>query len=261
MAELEKLEYPKPNREFIYDTFNAFAKLHPWVAAENIRPKSIAREMFENLLSFTDYVKEYGLERGEGLVLRYLSEMYKTLVQSVPLSARNEAVDDVVTYFGAIVRSVDSSLLDEWERLREGADVRRGAEPSAPPIDENDVTRDPKAFTVLVRNALFGIVRALSRRDYVAASAMVTAGDVARTPRELDQAMVPFFSEHAVLRTDPAARSPANTRIERREGSWRVEQILCDNDDANDFRLLVDIDLAASREAGAPVIAVVEIGT
>jgi hypothetical protein len=46
MEELEKLEYPKPNREFVYDTFNAFSGRHPWVGQENIRPKSIAREMF-----------------------------------------------------------------------------------------------------------------------------------------------------------------------------------------------------------------------
>jgi hypothetical protein len=38
IAELDKLEHPKPNKDFIYDTFNAFAKRHPWVGQENIRP-------------------------------------------------------------------------------------------------------------------------------------------------------------------------------------------------------------------------------
>src|SRR5262249_36699538 len=85
MAELEKLEYPKPNAGFIYDTFNAFAREHPWIQEDNIRPKSIARDMIEQFLSFAEYIKEYGLERGEGVLLRYLSDVYKTLVQSVPL--------------------------------------------------------------------------------------------------------------------------------------------------------------------------------
>src|SRR5262249_49153017 len=99
IAELEKLEYPKPNRDFVYDTFTAFAKKHPWVGQENIRPKSIAREMFETFQSFPEYVKDYGLERGEGLLLRYLSDVYKTLVQTVPAPAKTLEVDDVITYF------------------------------------------------------------------------------------------------------------------------------------------------------------------
>src|SRR6202007_2332162 len=69
LAEMEKLEYPKPNREFVYETFNAFADRHPWVGQENIRPKSIAREMFENFRSFAEYVLDYELQRSEGLLL------------------------------------------------------------------------------------------------------------------------------------------------------------------------------------------------
>ena len=54
MEELEKLEYPKPNRDFIYSTFNAFADRHPWVGTENVHPKSIVREMFEEFRSFAE---------------------------------------------------------------------------------------------------------------------------------------------------------------------------------------------------------------
>jgi superfamily II RNA helicase len=260
MAELEKLDYPKPNKDFIYDTFNAFTKKHPWVGTENIRPKSIAREMFENLLSFPDYVKDYGIERAEGLLLRYLSEVYKVLVQSVPTSAKNEAVLDVITYFGAIVRSIDSSLLDEWERMQSGHPESR-EEQLAEPIDANDVTRDPKAFTVLVRNAAFSFVRALSRGDYVSAASALEPGEEPWTPRRLEEALAPFWAEHPVLRTDPAARSPGNTRIEKLDGRWRVEQVLCDGEEANDWHVLMTIDLAASREAGRPTLVVTEIGS
>ena len=91
MEELEKLEYPKPNREFIYSTFNAFADRHPWVGQENIRPKSIAREMFEKFRSFADYIKDYELQRAEGVLLRHLTSVYKVLAQTVPDAAKNEA--------------------------------------------------------------------------------------------------------------------------------------------------------------------------
>src|SRR2546430_11478902 len=88
MDELEKLEYPKPNREFVYSTFNAFADRHPWVGQENIRPKSIAREMFESFRSFSDYIKDYDLQRAEGLLLRHLSRVHKVMTQTIP--ARSE---------------------------------------------------------------------------------------------------------------------------------------------------------------------------
>ena len=91
MAELEKMEHPKPLRDFVYTTFNAFADRHPWVGEENIRPKSIAREMFEGFRSFSDYVQEYDLERAEGLLLRHLNSVYKVLSQTVPDGVKTDA--------------------------------------------------------------------------------------------------------------------------------------------------------------------------
>src|SRR5678815_5277044 len=98
MEELEKLEYPKPNRDFIYSTFNAFAAKHPWVGQENIRPKSIAREMFENFRSFADYVRDYELQRSEGLLLRHLNSVFKVLSQTVPDAAKTEQVVEMEVY-------------------------------------------------------------------------------------------------------------------------------------------------------------------
>src|SRR5690606_10006795 len=103
----------------IYATFNAFAAAHPWVGEENIRPKSIARDMYERYLSFSDYIREYELQRSEGLLLRYLSGVYKTLARSVPEACKTEQTEEIEDFLGAIVRAVDSSLLDEWERLRD----------------------------------------------------------------------------------------------------------------------------------------------
>jgi hypothetical protein len=253
IAELEKLEYPKPNREFIYDTFNAFARRHPWVGEDNIRPKAIARDMFEKFQSFSEYVKEYGLERGEGILLRYLSDVYKTLVQTVPAPAKTNEVSELVTYFGAIVRAVDSSLLDEWEMMRRGVPGEVAAAPEVVVTGEADVTADEKEFTVLVRNAVFAFVRALARKDWLAAAAMVEKGEW--TADRLDAEFTAFFAEHAALRTDPKARSPENTRIvSKDDGLWQVEQILLDTEEANDWALVFAIELGRSREEARPVL-------
>ena len=119
MEELDKLEYPKPLRDFVYDTFNAFADRHPWVGEENIRPKSIAREMFENYKSFAEYVLEYDLQRSEGLLLRHLNSVYKVLSQTVPDSRRPTRCWRSSGTSRRMVRGVDASLADEWERMRD----------------------------------------------------------------------------------------------------------------------------------------------
>ena len=266
MAELEKLEYPKPNRDLVYDTFNEFARKHPWVKTENIRPKSIAREMVESVMSFTEYVREYGLERMEGLLLRYLSDVYKTLVQTVPARAKDERVDELITTFGAIVRQVDSSLLDEWERLKnpyelfEPTPVREELEPAG----SMDITKDEKAFTVLVRNEIFRLIRALARRDWVEAARIVAPSpDVeAGEAQRIEGALRPFFEAHQFLRVDPEARSPKHTTIDRSSAdAWRVRQVLLDAEEDNDWFFDATIDLAKSREAARPVLSLERIGT
>ena len=166
MEELEKLEYPKPLRDFVYSTFNAFADRHPWVGEENIRPKSIAREMFEGFRSFSDYVQEYDLERAEGLLLRHLNSVYKVLSQTVPDGVKTDTVREMELYLRDMLRGVDSSLLDEWERMRD-PDYRPlgtgGAELRPPrPEEPPDVTRDAKAFTAAIRTRVFAFLRAWS---------------------------------------------------------------------------------------------------
>jgi superfamily II RNA helicase len=260
IAELEKLEYPKPNADFIYDTFNAFAKRHPWVAGDNIRPKSIARDMVEQFLSFREYVKEYGLERSEGLLLRYLSEVYKVLAQTVPEADRSEELDELRTFFGAMVRQVDSSLLDEWERMREGSETRTAAptsEETLEPEGSRDVTRDTRAFMVLVRNEVFSLVRALARRDFAEAAHI---GGSELGPADVERAMEAFYPEHGSLRTDPAARSPKLLTIEQGEWSWDFAQVLMDAEEHDDWVVSGSVDLERSREEGRAVLSVRRIG-
>src|SRR5690606_32196005 len=81
---LAQVEHPKPNREWTYADFDEFRTRHPWVGSDNVKPKSIAREMFERAMTFGEYVQDYGLKRSEGVLLRYLSDVFKGLVQNVP---------------------------------------------------------------------------------------------------------------------------------------------------------------------------------
>ncbi len=260
MAELEKLEYPKPHREFIYGSFDTFSAKHPWVGHENIRPKSVAREMYETFMSFAEYVKEYDLQRAEGLVLRYLSEVYKALVQTVPDPAKDEGVHEIITYLGAIVRQVDSSLLDEWERMKDPtAILAPKAERAAP--EAWDVTRDPKAFTVLIRNEMYQLLRTLSWRNYEAAAELLPGGEAPLRPSEIEAMMAPFHAEHGAIRLDPQARSPKNTMIVQGQHAWEVKQILCDAEDDNDWVIECSIDLARSREESKPVLRLLRIGS
>ncbi len=186
MEELEKCEYPKPNQEFIYSTFNAFADRHPWVGQENIRPKSIAREMFESFRSFSDYIRDYELQRAEGVLLRHLNRVYKVLAQNVPDAAKNDQIREMELYLGSMIRQVDSSLLDEWEKMRDPNFQRAETKEVRPPGAEEaaqDVTRDTKAFTAAIRNRIFIFLRGLVIADYEAALASLSEGRVPRDPK------------------------------------------------------------------------------
>jgi hypothetical protein len=265
MEALSKLEHPKPQREFIYGTFNEFAAKHPWVG-ENIRPKSVAREMFETGQSFNEYVKEYNLERGEGVLLRYLSDVYKVLVQTVPLGAKTEEVHDIIEYFWAIVRNVDSSLLDEWERMRDPSKTIHEKVIGDVKDEPFDVTRNTRGFTILVRNAMFQILRALASRDYEEVAAIAAEGDKPWTPDEIQAAMAPYFEEHKEIRTDPVARSPNNTIVRDETsgapaGIWEITQIICDPEGNNDWMLDCVVDLDKSRQAERPIVTLRRIAT
>ncbi len=258
IAELEKMTYPKPNAEFIYGTFNEFAKHHPWVSVENIRPKSIAREMFEGFFSFNDYITEYGLARSEGLLLRYLSDVYRTLTQTVPTSARGELTEELEIYLGALVHATDSSLVDEWERLLDVAapeSITVAEADLAPKADHVDITSDERAFTVLIRNVLFSFLRALVREDFDTAIQLVSASSPSWNAMRLRNAFTDFWPEHSAIRLDPEARSPKHLRIvERNSQEWRFEQVICDPEDHNDWALFGVVDLEQSKQSGHPVI-------
>jgi superfamily II RNA helicase len=264
IAELEKVTYPKPNAEFVYGTFNDFARRHPWVSAENIRPKSIAREMYEGFFSFNDYVTEYGLARSEGALLRYLSDVYRTLEQTVPLSARGELTEELESYLGAIVHGTDSSLVDEWERLLASEPPteasRTDAAVALPAADRVDITSDERTFTVLLRNRLFSLLRALARDDLEGALLLLGNSEPTWSLSRLKTCLAEYYADHTGIDLSPKARAPQLLRVtERQPTHWRFEQVISDPDEHNDWAIFGTVDLEASRSAGHPVLMIERI--
>lgn len=257
MAKLEEIEHPKPRRDFLYDTFNAFAAAHPWVEEETVRPKSIAREMYERYLSFADYVREYGLERVEGLLLRHLAQVWKVLAQTVPQPAKNEAVIEMEDYFRELVRGVDSSLMDEWERLRNPAFEQQPvpAKPARPATF--DVTRDREAFRRLVRTSILGFLQDAAARDWEHAAERVEpgTGHVAESGtgyvRQLEAAFAAYWESKGRLRLDPEGRAAKHTHWVEPDG---VAQVLVDSSGDNDWEARFTIDWAASRTQNRAVL-------
>jgi superfamily II RNA helicase len=266
MAELEKVEYPKPLADFVYSTFNEFAALHPWVGAENIRPKSVAREMVERYMTFNDYVSEYGLDRAEGVLLRYLSDAYKTVVQTVPESYREERIEDVIAFLRGTVRGVDASLLDEWERMRDpsyrmAAPDQRAALAELPPRPSQP-DDDPRAFAARVRNELHRLLVAFAARRWEAAAAALHQPDGAWPPARLEAAMQPYYAEHAAIDARPVARLPHNTFLEKTgPRSYAARQRIVDPEGEVDWVIECSIDLAQPRPAEAPLLELVRVGT
>ncbi|HET9955835.1 MAG TPA: DUF3516 domain-containing protein [Polyangiaceae bacterium] len=252
MAELEKVEHPQPNLEFLRDSFALFTKDHPWVMRENLHPKSVAREMLENFQSFSGYVKEYGFLRSEGLLLRYLSEVYKTLVQTVPELARTEELNEAVEFLGTIVRGVDSSLIDEWERMRDPSyrPDSRGDGAAEPAF--HDITEQRRTFTALIRNLMFSFLRAIEQRDYESARDLVEAGE-SFTPAELERVFSPLFEAGQAIDLGPQGRSPRNTQVDVGEYHWDVTQNIMIEGEVSEYTVRGRVDVERSRAAKRPI--------
>jgi hypothetical protein len=212
--------------------------------------------MWERAMTFSEYVAFYGLARSEGLVLRYLTDAYRTLRASVPEAARTEALTDLTAWLGGLVRQVDSSLLDEWEQLTSGdsQSVDAAVRPPAP----ETLTGDVRAFTILVRNALFRRVELAALRRYAELGELdAGSGWDAEAWRT---AMEQYFVEYDRVGTGGDARSAGMLHVTPAEGSWHVRQVFDDPDGDHDWGISATVDLAASDEAGEPVLAVTAVG-
>lgn len=253
LARLDEVEWPKPLKEFLYTTFDAWAVHHPWLGQENLRPKSIVRDLYERAMTFREYVNYYGIKGSEGALLRYLTDAFKGLQKTVPDSLWTSELEDLFEWLGALVRQVDSSLLDEWERLQNPEQLSEEIRPQAV-----DITTQTRAFQVMIRNATFRWVQLLSRRDYVGL-AQEAEGDLSDVGR-VKEVVSSYWEDFSEVATDAEARSSRwLVETARDQTQVIVEQIVCDPEGFNEWRLRGVVELEASREAGEAVVKLTDI--
>ena len=253
LARLDEVEWPKPLKEFLYTTFDAWAVHHPWLGQENLRPKSIVRDLYERAMTFREYVNYYGIKGSEGVLLRYLTDVFKGLQKTVPDSLWTSELEDVFEWLGALVRQVDSSLLDEWERLQNPEQLNEEIRPQA-----FDITTQTRAFQVMIRNATFRWIQLLSRADYTGL-AQEAEGDLS-DPERIKEVVSTYWEDFNEVTTDPEARSSRwLVETARDQTQVIVEQIVCDPEGFNEWRLRGVVELEASREAGEAVAKLTDI--
>lgn len=237
MEALEEVEHPKPEAEVIYQMYNDFVVRNPWAKAAGVRPKNVAREMFENWSSFEDYVKNYALEKSEAVLLRHLSEVWKVLAQTVPEALKDESLIEAEEFFETLVRTVDSSLLDEWEKMQNPEGLAE-KEATPLPVKKAPLTRRKAEFERSVRRAVFDVIKTMAHGTWSRMG-------------ELDG----YFDEHEMIRLDPEARSKQHFR-------WKddqVEQTLIDENGDNDWEVIFQLDRKASDEQDQAVLVVDEV--
>ena len=250
---VEEITWPRPLADLLDGAYDIYAEGHPWVTEYELRPKSVAREMYEMAMTFTEFVGFYKLASSEGLVLRYLADAYKALRRTVPEEVRTEELADLTEWLGELVRQVDSSLLDEWEQLvNPAADVDSSVVDTGPP----PVTANVRAFRVLVRNAMFRRVELAALRKWDDLAALDADWDADRW----HAAMADYYAEHDEVRTGAAARGPALLHIEQQPDKWLVRQVFDDPAGDHDWRIEAEVDLAASDDAGTAVVRVLDVG-
>ncbi len=240
--------YPKPLEEQIDTAYQAYCEKVPWARDFEPAPKSVLRDMLETGCDFKSYIQSYKIERCEGILLRYLAEAFRALDRTVPADKKTPQLDDVVAWLGLIVRSVDSSLVDEWAAAGQPIDA-------APPKLADEVVADRRGLTVLVRNALFHRVRlaARDRADELGALDEDWGFGTLRWKRVLDA----FYEAHDELLTDADARSAAYLSIdeadEKTDHVWHVHQVFADADGDHDFGIMADVDLNATQDGDGVV--------
>jgi superfamily II RNA helicase len=265
IALLDEITWPMPLRELLEATYAIYRERHPWLREDALAPKSVVREMYEQGMGFTDFVSRYQLARSEGLVLRYLTDAYRTLRQTVPDQHRTPELDDLIEWLGETVRQTDSSLLDEWESLTDPDAVQRRADElasNAPPVSARPISKQERAFMVMIRNAMFRRVQlvahdnldglmAIERTD---ADRTDPPGEVVMTRSAWDEAIEAYFAEHDDVLLDGDARGPELLRVTREGRSWPVVQTLHDPAGHHDWIIEALIDVDASDELGELVL-------
>lgn len=264
MELLEEVTWPRPLSELLEAAYEAYAAEQPWVLDFQLSPKAVVRDMYERAMTFGDFVRFYQLTRSEGLVLRYLSDAYRTMRQTIAEEQRTQELDDLIEWLGEVVRQTDSSLVDEWEALLNG-DVLLASEEHeeiAPPQPAR-LTGNPRAFRVLVRNALFQRVLLAAADDIDGLGELDATVGFDRSA--WDNVLEEYYEEHDSIGTDADARSMQYLVFDESGATasprvWKARQIFADPEGDKDFGFSATIDLDASDEVGEAVVRVTEIG-
>ena len=277
MEALDEVTWPKPLAELLGAAYTAYRQSHPWLPEDALAPKSVVRDMWEQGMSFTDLIGRYGLARSEGVVLRYLSDAYRALRQTVPAAHHTPELEELLEWLGETIRQTDSSLLDEWESLvHPGAAITRTTDTAAPP--PRPITANDKAFRTMVRKAMWRRVE-LAARDDVAGlyAAELAAAAITEPARRVvmdraawDGALGDYWAEHDEIGTDADARGPGLLTITVGTGAdvdpqlpiefddqarvWLVRQTIADPADDHDWGIEALVDLDASDAAGELVL-------
>jgi superfamily II DNA/RNA helicase len=278
MALLDQVTWPQPLAELLEATYELYRQSHPWLSEDALDPKSVVREMYEQGMSFTDFCSRYALARSEGLVLRYLTDAYRALRQTVPDVHRTPELEDLLEWLAETVRQTDSSLLDEWEALTDPDRAGLGPDQAVPPPTARPISKQDRAFRVMVRNAMWRRVDLVARDDLDGLMALErAAADRTDPPREVvmtrsawDEAIEAYYAQHDTVLTDADARGPDLLRIEAAQGEpagtedvtarlWRVTQTIADPAGDRDWVVEAIADLDASDEAGELVLATVAL--
>ena len=255
MELLDQITWPKPLEELLDAAFETYSASQPWIGDFALSPKTVVRDMYERAMTFADFVGFYGLARSEGLVLRYLSDAYRAARQTIPDDAKTEELRDLIEWLGEVVRQVDSSLIDEWEAMRNPS-----ADPDAPvvPPEPPSILSNPRAFRVLVRNELFRRVQLAAREDWEALGELDAASGF--DAEAWADALDPYFDEHDEIGIGGDARGPAMLMITEGPDRWTVRQILADPAGDHDWGISAIVDLAESAELGVAAVRITAVG-
>lgn len=266
MNQLDEVSNPQPCREYLLAVYERFRGDHPWVGGDLVAPKSIAREMLEEWLSFGEYTRRYGLQRSEGILLRYLSQVYKTLDQNVPDQSKTDAVWDVIGWLRSVIERIDTSLIEEWEGLRHPEFHLKGVSEheAHKMLALEELIDNQKILQSRVRAECRQFVRALAQRDWEEGASGVSAPLDADTwtAASLEQAMAPYYQRYESLRFDHEARMADTTIFTRTDQHhWAVIQRLLDPEGDESFWIEGVIDLSSPDSLDRPLLQLVRIAT
>lgn len=253
MDRLAEISYPKPQEEILSAAFAQYRKDVPWANDYWLSPKSVVRDMVETASDFTGYIARYGIARSEGTLLRYLSDAYRVLDRTVPPDKVDERLADIISWLRLVVRSIDSSLVDEWQNA--GQESNSDALHAAVPGADNGVVEDRRGLQVLVRNALFTRVQLMDLDNPERLGEL--DGDWGYGVHEWEDVLDDFYDEHEFVEIDAEARSAKycliDESLEQSEHTWHVRQIIRDSDGDNNWAIVGIVDLDTTQDTGEVV--------